>query len=189
MRLLDQTPLRRQQRLDTLTTERAELHAELKRTLWERRIAARHELRLATTEERVPAISRWRADAIEVAHRDLFAAESRAAQKRFGRKATREESRARARLEELLELAGCASYDDFCRRIAQQAGVDRAEREASARAEMAAADAAWAEFEEGRHPELARIDAEIASLRAAAEPAIDLTDRTTAATRATRQLA
>lgn len=139
--------------------------ATLKRTLWERRVLARNELRRVSTEERVPAISRWRADAIEVAHKELFAAESRAAQKRFGRKAAREEAAARSRLDELLRLAGCSSYDDFCRRITAQARVDRDAEVARARAELDAADVAWTEFEEGRHPDLMRLDNEIATLR------------------------
>jgi len=164
VRLLDQSPVRRRHRLEGLLEQRAELHTSLKRALWERRVHARNELRLASTEDRVPAISRWRADAIEAAHRELFAAESRAAQRRFGRKASKEESQARSRLDELLRLAGCTSYDDFGRRIGAQEGTDRDAQVARARAEMAAADAAWDEFEAGRHPELIRLDTEIATL-------------------------
>lgn len=164
VRLLDQSPVRRRLRLETLIEQRAELHTELKRSLWERRVTARNALRQATTEDRVPAISRWRAEAIEAAHKELFAAESRAAQKRFGRKAAREESQARSRLDELLRLADCGDYADFCRRIAAQEGVDREAEVARARADLAAADAAWVEFEEGRHPELIRLDTEIATL-------------------------
>lgn len=164
VRLLDQTPQRRTQRLAQLREHRESRREELKRTRWQALVDARRELEAARTVERVPEISRWRADAIEEAHRAVLDAEERLAGKRLGRRAARDLAAAEEREQELLTLAGCATYESFRAKVATGSEDERRERIERAQRALDESQAAWDRFEGGTDPELVALDEEIAAL-------------------------
>lgn len=167
VQLLDQTPRRREQRIQHLQDELAARTEELKRQLWTARLEAFAALKAAEEEERVPTISRWRADAIDAAYREWHHAEVRSADRRFSRRAAKEAAAAQARLQELLELADCSTYEIFKARLAEQDGMGREERIAEAKVGARLADAAWTEFKDGRNQELAALESQLHRLQAA----------------------